>query len=205
MTEYIYLVFESNFLRECEHVYRVGTTTRPDTRLIKNYPKQSILILWVECSGYDNARNRILQLFEDKFDLRDEYGPEYFEGDQDEMCLAIIEAVTGDQKNKKLQERVDTLEKDYLSLTERLELLEIKSDEQEETIELMVTDLIELDEVKKSSNASNASNAATVVNIEIPADLLVNQQAKPKVKSNAKPKTKPRNPFHKKHGRRPPF
>lgn len=96
MSEYIYLIREREFCRLNEPTYKIGKSKNIDSR-IRQYPKNSELILIEKVKNCDKTELILLNLFRMNFQQRKEYGNEYFTGNPIEMRKLINSIVYRDQ------------------------------------------------------------------------------------------------------------
>lgn len=82
---YVYLLQEREFVNSGEQVFKLGKTTKPNSRF-NNYPKGSILFLNLPCNNCHYTEKEIIKIFDEKFKQRQDIGREYYEGDIEEMC-----------------------------------------------------------------------------------------------------------------------
>ena len=88
-SNYIYLLQEREFIKSGEKVYKIGKTTKENHTRFNQYPKGSILLYQIICKDCNTLEKRILNEFKLKFNLKKEYGNEYFEGDYKLMIEVI--------------------------------------------------------------------------------------------------------------------
>lgn len=82
---YVYLLQEREFVNSGEQVFKLGKTTKPNSR-INNYTKGSILFSNLHYDNCYYAEKEIIKIFDEKFKQRKDIGREYYEGDIKEMC-----------------------------------------------------------------------------------------------------------------------
>jgi hypothetical protein len=93
----IYLIHEREFVRLEEDVFKLGTSKNLQNR-VKNYPKNSLVILQMECECRNAIEKDLLKIFREKFGSTI-YGREYFRGNKKEMVKIITEYINEYQKN----------------------------------------------------------------------------------------------------------
>ena len=91
--EHVYLIYEREFIRSGENVYKIGRTEQPHLIRINAYPKSSELLGFWACENSKLLETEILDLFCSKYKQRKEYGREYFEGNPDNMHNDIIKLI----------------------------------------------------------------------------------------------------------------
>ena len=90
---YIYLIHTREFINSIKKIYKVGKTTQEPTKRIKQYPKESKILLITNCIDCHKDEKEILKLFKRKYIQRKDIGNEYFEGDYNEMITDINQIV----------------------------------------------------------------------------------------------------------------
>ncbi len=88
MYEGIYLLQEREFVNSGKNVYKLGRSYTLNNR-IKQYPKNSKLILIILCKKSTEIEKVLLKLLTKKFKLCYEYGSEYFKGKLDKIIHEI--------------------------------------------------------------------------------------------------------------------
>ena len=99
--EYIYLVYEREFIKTAEPIYKLGKTKQINTKRFNQYPKSSILILQLYVSNCDKLENKLIKILKNNFTQRvrtnksfltqrKDIGTEYFEGDIDEIKKIVF-------------------------------------------------------------------------------------------------------------------
>jgi hypothetical protein len=82
---YIYLLQEREFVKNNEHIYKIGKTKQEHFKRYANYPKGSHILLHITCNNCDIIEKNILSLFKQKFIHKKDIGNEYFEGNFNSM------------------------------------------------------------------------------------------------------------------------
>lgn len=77
---HLYLIQLREFIKTNESIYKIGKSIDINTRF-KSYPKNSKLILLMECNNITLYENKIIKQFSSIFINRKDIGREYFEGD----------------------------------------------------------------------------------------------------------------------------
>lgn len=90
MHNYIYLLREREFIESNLNIYKIGKSTQENIKRFKQYPKNSELILQIECENCSVYEKDLINLFNLKYIKRTDLGLEYFEGNKDEMKIDII-------------------------------------------------------------------------------------------------------------------
>ena len=91
--QYIYLLHPREHIRLSEPVYKIGRTTREFSKRMKEYPKDSKIILFIDVIDCVQMETKLLQIFKNMFKQRTEFGREYFEGDKNLMIKTIVNEV----------------------------------------------------------------------------------------------------------------
>lgn len=86
--EGIYLIQTREFVRLKENTYKIGRSHNLKNR-VKNYPKNSSVILTIQCNNSVQCEKNLINIFKQKFIQKKEYGLEYFEGNMEEMIVII--------------------------------------------------------------------------------------------------------------------
>ena len=109
-TEGIYLLQTRELISMNKNIYKIGRSFNLNKRM-KQYPKESNLILLVECCNSVKCEAELLKIFRKEFKESKKYGNEYFEGDKEKMKKLIfnyIEKETEDvikEKEKVMKEK----------------------------------------------------------------------------------------------------
>ena len=83
---YIYIVQQDPTI----NIYKIGKTSQLKIKdIIKQYPKNTILIDSFECTAVDYAEKELIKIFTKKFTRKQKLGYQLFEGDIDEMVLEM--------------------------------------------------------------------------------------------------------------------
>lgn len=142
-TNYIYLVHEREFATSNQNVFKIGKTKQENMKRIYQYPKGSILKLYIECQDCDKIETQLIKDFITKYHHRKDIGSEYFEGDFKQMVMDIcncinlencIEHETVVIKNNIIEDPIPTIQVndygkerlDYLTFDKLLEIFEKK-------------------------------------------------------------------------------
>jgi hypothetical protein len=88
MYEGIYLIQEREFIKTEEEVYTLGRSHNLQER-IKQYPKESNLLLIILCKNSVEIEKELIKLLTKNFTLCSNYGAEYFKGKFDKINLVI--------------------------------------------------------------------------------------------------------------------
>lgn len=89
LTNYIYLLHESEFVNKTENIYKIGRTKQENIKRFNQYPKGSRLLFQMICNKCENVETHVLKVFNEKFIQRKDIGNEYFEGDYHSMIDII--------------------------------------------------------------------------------------------------------------------
>lgn len=87
---YIYLVHCRACVNSNEHVYKIGKSVDFNKRLY-GYDKGTVPIFSLFVNECDNFERHLINIFKSVFNLRTDYGAEYFEGNLNCMIKIIIE------------------------------------------------------------------------------------------------------------------
>lgn len=90
MHNYIYLLREREFIESKLNIYKIGKSTQENIKRYKQYPKNSELILQIECENCSICERDLIKLFDSKYKKRTDLGLEYYEGNKDQMKIDII-------------------------------------------------------------------------------------------------------------------
>ena len=126
-TEGIYLLQTRELITMNKNIYKIGRSFNLNKRM-KQYPKESNLILLVECCNSVKCEAELLKIFRKQFIESKKYGNEYFEGDKEKMKKLIfnyIEKETEDVIREKEKEMKDKKEKEKEN-KKKTEIKEIK-------------------------------------------------------------------------------
>lgn len=104
---YIYLIQLREFIKTKEPVYKIGKTTKEDMNRIKQYPKDSRIILFMKCKNCHALERIIKEKFIKKYTIRRDIGSEYFEGDEEQMYLSIIRLLIKEIKTEEDSDESD--------------------------------------------------------------------------------------------------
>lgn len=76
-----YIIWEREFIKTGENIYKIGKTTQSGLKRHNQYPKDSILIVQEYVFDCDSVENEIKKTFDKVFKNRRDIGREYYEGD----------------------------------------------------------------------------------------------------------------------------
>lgn len=119
MHNYIYLLREREFIESNLNIYKIGKSTQENIKRFKQYPKNSELILQIECENCSVYEKDLINLFSLKYIKRTDLGLEYFEGNKDEMKIDIIkltmnvDIISSNVKPDIPQKTIDTTDKGH--------------------------------------------------------------------------------------------
>jgi len=94
--EFIYLIKEREFIKNNEEIYKIGKTKQMALKRIKDYPKNSILLLYIITNDCDKKEKQIIQKFKEHFIHKKDIGNEYFLGDYNHMINIILSIISND-------------------------------------------------------------------------------------------------------------
>jgi hypothetical protein len=115
-TNYIYLIRLREFIKTNEYIYKLGRTKQNEMKRINQYPKGSELIIFRKCINSVKIETELIKKFKIEYKHCQEYGNEYFEGNELDMIndinkLIDIENKINFYKNLLLEnKRSDSLE-----------------------------------------------------------------------------------------------
>lgn len=87
--DYIYLLYEREFMLKNMNVYKIGKTKQTNFMRFKSYPKGYVILLFIRCRDCDSIEKTLIEKFKNNFKFMKEYGNEYFKGNCDDMISAI--------------------------------------------------------------------------------------------------------------------
>ncbi len=87
--QYIYLVRTHKHALTNQNIYKIGKTKQEPTKRMNGYDKSSELYITIAVDDCDVRERELIELFREKFKLRDDEGSEYFEGNPKEMIEFI--------------------------------------------------------------------------------------------------------------------
>jgi hypothetical protein len=95
---YIYLIYEREFINSNKNIYKIGKTKQLNSKRFNQYPKGSILLFQLICQDCDKMENILVDIFKNKYKQRKDIGTEYFEGDGNDMINTIYLNILNDNK-----------------------------------------------------------------------------------------------------------
>jgi hypothetical protein len=90
----IYLIIEREFLKTKENIYKIGRTSQEGLDRIKQYPKGSKLILYLESKDSLEDEKELIKIFELKYKCMRDIGREYFEDNSKNIIYDITKYFT---------------------------------------------------------------------------------------------------------------
>lgn len=93
----IYLLQTREFLNRS--IYKIGHSEKDGTCRTNQYPKKSILHLLLTCTNHIIIESKIIFEFKSKYNHKQEFGNEYFEGDLNQMIMDIILIYQNNESN----------------------------------------------------------------------------------------------------------
>lgn len=88
--EGIYLMHTRELFMLNIPIYRIGRSNNVE-KSVKQYPKDSKVLLMIYCNNYKLCEAKIIELFKLKFIQNKYYGNKYFEGSKEEMMKLIFD------------------------------------------------------------------------------------------------------------------
>jgi hypothetical protein len=126
--EYLYLVREREFAEKNEDVYKIGKTKQEVAKRMQGYPKDSELYVTICVDSCDIRERELINLFKDKYNLRDDIGAEYFQGDAKSMIQDLLTLAMRDWTSSAVSSTSPTKSKTYVLLKQCKDMMrEIKS------------------------------------------------------------------------------
>ncbi len=101
-SQYVYFIHEREFLNVKKPIYKLGKTTQWNCRRLKDYPKDSALILVWRVPNCHTVERALISEFDKRYIKRSDIGSEYYEGDVNKMkttFLRIVEQYPEDPLN----------------------------------------------------------------------------------------------------------
>jgi hypothetical protein len=98
ITHYVYILQEREFVQSKTPIYKIGKTKKSNLTRFNQYPKGSILLFQKRCENCDLIEMKIKRLFDEKYIKHTEIGFEYYEGDNDDMCIDIFNIIIKSKK-----------------------------------------------------------------------------------------------------------
>lgn len=102
---YIYLIHEREFLTQNLSIYKIGKTEQENLKRFNGYAKGYKIILYIKVFNCNLIEKNLIKLLEEKFYKKKEYGNEYFEGDEYDICKYILYYIY--LNNNKIDKRLD--------------------------------------------------------------------------------------------------
>jgi hypothetical protein len=90
-THYIYLIHEREFIKSKESIYKIGRTQQTNLKRIYQYPKDSKVLLLIECDDCKECERELIKMFKEKYTQRTDIGKEYFEGSEINIVNDILQ------------------------------------------------------------------------------------------------------------------
>lgn len=95
---YIYCLREREFIKSGEKIYKIGKTSKQPFKRLKQYPKESELILLLKVEDCHSTESELISLFDSKYEQAKNIGREYYKGNVNDMIQSILELTMN--KNK---------------------------------------------------------------------------------------------------------
>lgn len=92
--EFIYLIKEREFIKSNEEIYKIGKTKQNGLKRINDYPKGSILLIYITTNECDKKEKLIIEKFKQHFIHKKEIGNKYFMGDYNHMIYIIYSIIS---------------------------------------------------------------------------------------------------------------
>jgi hypothetical protein len=151
-TQYVYLIQEREFIKTGENIYKPGKTKQENNKRLVKYPKNSRLLLQINCPDCDKLEREILKTFKMKYNHRKDIGSEYFEGDGEDMIQTIY-YLRNNVKDIINQEKIekDKMKKDEEQFLKKKENDRTKQEEEKELLKETIRQKKE-DELQKKED-----------------------------------------------------
>jgi len=101
--EYVYLLYVREFMIRNTPVYKVGRSTQENLKRFSQYPKGSIILLFLACKDCTATEKTLIALFCDKYEQCTEYGTEYFKGNAEDMMKDMFDTVKNIDKGPTIE------------------------------------------------------------------------------------------------------
>ena len=88
-----YIIYEREFIKTKENIYKIGKTKQDNIKRLNQYPKGSILMIQKYVNNCDSIEKEIIKIFDSKFINRKDIGREYYEGNYDEMEKSFLNII----------------------------------------------------------------------------------------------------------------
>lgn len=108
--EYIYLIQVRASLKNNDKIFKVGKTKQKMFTRINSYPRDSILLLQINCDNCDVNERNILTIFKDKYFQCTEIGLEYFKGDYRCMMDDIYNIINQSKYNIEINDEIKNMD-----------------------------------------------------------------------------------------------
>jgi hypothetical protein len=148
--QYIYLVYEREFINANNNIYKIGKSKQENTKRFNQYPKSSILLFQINVYNCDKLETELINIFKQKFIHRVDIGYEYFQGGYHEM-IDIIFKTCQDNNKEYLQKNNN----EYVKLPIKVVTEEITPNE---NIDIIRGDHFDINELIKLRNHYNDTN-----------------------------------------------
>jgi len=112
---YIYLLWEREFIKTQDNVYKIGRTNKKNLKRFNKYSKDSILLLQIICTNSKNMETNIIKVFTEKFIRREDIGNEYFEGNYKDMIDIIYSIINNENSSPNENSPLDDEDTSYNS------------------------------------------------------------------------------------------
>jgi len=129
---YIYLLQTRESIERDETIYKIGRTTQESLTRFQSYPKNSKLLLHIQCIDCVTLEKYLIDLFTTQFERCDRcvlYGKEYFNGDYNEMMETILNNINHScelKYNKRIRAEYHKLEMENHKLEMEIKTLNDK-------------------------------------------------------------------------------
>lgn len=120
-SQYIYLIHPGRFAEHNDAVYKIGKTTRRPDKRLSEYENGSEIILLTKVHDCHTMERKIINLFDELFVKRTEYGVEYYSGDVNKMQNEIFMLIANDNIHNQLRKEKEIIIVNIESYKEQLQ------------------------------------------------------------------------------------
>lgn len=85
-----YIIQEREFIKTGENIYKIGKTKQEGTKRIDQYPIGSKIVLFLEVDNCSEFENKVMNVFNAKYNQRKDIGKKYYQGDKNSMVKDFI-------------------------------------------------------------------------------------------------------------------
>lgn len=85
-----YMAHLREFRNSKQEIYKIGGTERPVVERIRDYPKDTMLIVYANVLNHQESEQELIKIFDIKFINRPDIGREYYEGNKNDMINEFL-------------------------------------------------------------------------------------------------------------------